>query len=217
MKRFIAIVVLLVLICQFSFAQGLRMGSCSSMSAADRIYFTAYSGFGVGRYMFDDASVMPSEGTRWKTRPLFSLPVGASLHYRFDYFNLGLGFTMHQLTGKHDANYVSSNAQVEERVKLMLYKFYASLEIPFYSSSFFDVGWGANAGSFLADGYIGKDAKSAFYFETGPYYNLILNSYSSLIFKLQYGKSFFETTITQAVSKQKVNDLTLQLGWRIWF
>lgn len=188
-----------------------RMGSCSGAGPGDRIYLTIYGAPGIGKYKFEPVSFV-TDKAYFESKSLLSLQAGLTLHYRFDRFNLGLGAAYHSFSGKMDEELLQ-NADL----KLRLLKAYLSLEIPVYSDSFADFGVGANAGSFMIDGQYYTAPKIPAFFEAGLYYNIILNSYSSLMMKLYYGKSYSNNTFLNTISKQQTSDFSLQIGFRTWF
>jgi hypothetical protein len=213
MKKLLLALVFFGMLGSTSYAQTMRMGDCRRSSDGDRIYVTIYGAPGFGKYTFDPLTLGPKSMDWASTKTLWQWQGGATIHYRFERFNLGVGAVYQKFSGKITELPLLSNTEID----LAFRKLYASLEIPFYSDSFADIGWGANAGAFMVDGQFFENPKSPIFFETGFYYNMIINSYSSFITKLYYGKNFFNTSLNNVVSKQHTYDLSLQMGFRFWF
>lgn len=213
MKKYLFLLFLMALISipQFTHAQATRLGSCANYSDGDRIYITVYGAPGFGKYKFSPLGGI-SEQSYLESKTLSSLQGGITVHYRFERFNLGVGAVYHQMKGEMDEALLN-NAELTLKMR----KAFLSLEVPFYSDSFFDFGWGINAGAFMAEGHYYEDPKTPVFAETGLYYNLILNSFSSIMTKVYYGRSYFNTSLNSAVSDQLTWDLSAQIGIRFWF
>ena len=192
-----------------------RHGSCKSKSQS-RLYVTPYIGMGIGSYSFDlnGTAVGPApDSTNYEEAKgsMFTPVIGVNLMYSIGSANIGGGVEWQGLYGTASTDIGSYKQDV------FLYKFYAKFEYALYSDPFNDFGFHLQAGLLFPNNVVGHSANMGGFGGGGLFYNLILNSKSSLLFSADYEFVMFTSTIGNSVSNHTFNPIKLSVGYRFWF
>jgi hypothetical protein len=215
MKKLFYIIILIIL-SEGAIAQlnnRTRQASCQSGSRS-RLYITPYIGAGGSSYSYKlnntvmdaDSNFYNDEGGR-----LFSPIVGINLMYNIGKSNLGGGFEWQGMYGK------TNNGLFETSRNIYFYKFYGRYEYAIYKDSFFDFGLYLEGGLLFPKNVEGDAVSMGGFGKAGIFYNIIINSTSSLFIGLDYQYLSFNSTIGQPISTHVSKDLKLNIGYRFWF
>ena len=214
-KIFYKFLVLLVIsFISFSVNAQLRHNSCGK--SLSKFYVTPYIGIGMGSYSYDlnntvigpapDSVNYPTaEGNM--TTPIF----GINFMYNVGRANIGGGLEWEGMYGK------TTTEISEVKQSAYFYKFYGKLEYAFYSDSFSDIGMHLQAGIMFPNKTIGDSKELGMFVLGGFYYNLIIDSRSSLFIAADYEYSMFTTSINTKVSNHTLKPIKISIGYRFWF
>ncbi len=190
-----------------------RQASCKSGSRS-RLYITPYIGAGGSSYLYNlNNTVMDSDSNFYNEEKgrLFSPFVGVNLMYNIGKSNLGGGIEWQGMYGK------TNNGLYETSKKIYFYKFYGRFEYAIYRDSFFDFGLYLEGGVLFPQNIDGEAVSMGEFGKAGFFYNLIINSTSSIFIGLDYQYMGYTSTIGQAISNHSSWDIKLNIGYRFWF
>ncbi len=191
-----------------------RVGSCASYGKRSRLYITPYIGGGGAFYKYNlNNTVMSPDSLFFKEEQgrLYSPLAGINLMYNLGKTNLGGGAEIQNLSGN------TNNGLTETKRNILFYKFYGRLEYAFYKDAFFDFGINLDGGFFFPQNIPGKSAQMGVYAKAGIFYNIIINSTSSIFINLNYQYTNSTSQIGQAVSTHISHGIVLSAGYRFWF
>ncbi len=210
------IILIAVLIGKSNFAQinnRTRQGSCRDASRS-RLYITPYFGAGGSAYKYNlNNTVMDIDSNFYNEEAgkLFSPFAGINLMYSIGRANLGGGVEWQGMYGK------TNNGLFETNRNIYYYKFYGRYEYAIYRDSFFDFGIYLEGGVIFPKNVAGSSISMGGYGKAGVFYNIIINSTSSIFLGLDYQYLSFNSTIGQAISTHTAKGVKLDIGYRIWF
>lgn len=210
------LVIIIILLPIFSFSQGnnrTRQASCASGSVS-RLYITPYIGAGGANYIYDlNSTVMDADSVFYneESGKLFTPIAGINLMYSVGRGNLGGGLEWQGFVGKTD------NGLFETKQNMYLYKFYGRYEYKFYYDAFSDFGMFIEAGLHFPNNVHGDAPSMGPYFKAGLFYNMIINSTSSLLIGVDYQYTSFTSQIGGSVSNHVIQDMKISVGYRFWF
>lgn len=213
MNKLIILLVLTILSSDIFAQRSIRQGSCGAASSS-RLYITPYFGGGGSTYKYNlNNSVMDADSNYYKeeTGKLFSPLAGINILYNVGKSNIGGGIEVQGLLGK------TNNGLFETSRSIYFYKFYGRYEYAIYKDSFFDFGIYVEGGLLFPKKIQGDMPTMGSFGKIGIFYNLIINSNSSLLIGVDYQYSKFNSTIGQAISNHTANGVKLNIGYRFWF
>lgn len=190
-----------------------RQASCRTASRS-KLYITPYIGAGGSSYTYNlNNTVMDLDSNFYneESGKLFSPLAGINLLYNIGKSNLGGGVEIQGMFGK------TNNGLIETSRSIYFYKFYGRYEYAIYKDSFFDFGLYLEGGVLFPNKVEGEAPTMGGFGKAGIFYNIIINSTSSLFIGMDYQYSGFNSTIGQAISKHTSKGLKLNIGYRFWF
>ncbi|OYT12113.1 MAG: hypothetical protein B6I18_01875 [Bacteroidetes bacterium 4572_112] len=213
MKKIIILAVLMVIAIQ-SNAQT-RYGSCKSKSQS-RLYITPYIGAGGGLYSYDlnKTVVGPAPDSLVYDNSkgvLYTPVVGLNIMYSIGNANIGGGLEWQGAYGSTSTDVSSQDHNI------YFYKFYGRFEYALYTDAFSDFGFNFQGGLSFPNNIVGTSNDMGMFLSAGLFYNLIINSTSSIIIGADYEYSAFTSTIGNRVSNHIYQPIKLTIGYRFWF
>lgn len=212
----ITLIILISIFSESVFAQmnnRTRQANCRTASRS-RLYITPYIGAGGSSYDYNlNNTVMDADSNFYNEESgrLFSPIVGINLMYNVGKSNIGGGFEWQGMYGK------TNNGLYETSRNIYFYKFFGRYEYAIYKDSFFDFGLYLEGGLLFPKNVQGDAVSMGGFGKAGLFYNIIINSTSSLFIGMDYQYLSFNTTIGQAISSHTSQGIKLSIGYRFWF
>lgn len=212
-KLVVLVAILVIPLLGISQSNRTRQASCASGSTS-RFYITPYIGAGGSSYTYSlNNTVYDTDSNVYNNESgsLFTAIAGINLMYNIGRGNLGGGAEFQNFSGK------TNNGLFETDHNMYFYKFFGRYEYKIYYDSFSDFGIFLEGGLLFPNQVHGDSPSMGPFFKGGLFYNLIINSTSSLLIGVDYQYASFTTQIGGAESNHKITDIKLSVGYRFWF
>ncbi len=210
--KYILLIIVLGTLSKVS-AQNYRQGSCGNNSYS-HLYITPYIGLGGGQYSYNlNNTVMDTDSIFYNQEKggMFTPLVGINFMYKVGKGNLGGGTEIQGAMG------VTNNELFSTKQNIYLFKFYGRYEYALYTDAFNDFGIHIEGGLLFPRNVFGNSPTMGAYGKTGFFYNYIISSTSSLFLSLDYSYSTFNSEIGGGLSRHKLENLEINIGYRFWF
>ena len=206
LKKFFLLVVIIILCID------LNAQSCRG-SSPSKFYFTPYLGIGNDNYKLSiDNAIINGENAVYLTENTNVFNSFAGLNFMFNVGNANIGF---------GGEYQNYNGRIDfldfdDNINLYSYRLYLRSEILLYRDAFNDIGIFFEGGTNINNEYIGKNSSLGPNANFGMYYNLVINSVSSLMFNVHYNYTSFNTKYLDGDMNHLLKGFRFSLGYRMW-